>query len=270
MERSYVITDEMVAEKAHQFDWLELADGWGRTLRTDRANEHWRNQFQSIADCLPWEADSSPEVLELCPGSGLITEILLESYPRMRSSLMEVQPIFRRMAFENIRARSGRDPKLFSTDLRDGDWWEVFGSNRFDAIATSDALNELSPETLGNVYLGARKLLNPGGFFFNCDRVGSDSRAVQKMYDRIRKDVFGRKPQNWSRISEWWDRLGDSFGVSGYSNLWLAELSESDAPGLTGLTVEHHRSLLREAGFDAADCVWFYFGDAVLMGAVDA
>lgn len=85
------------------------------------------------------------------------------------------------------------------------------------------------------------------------------------MYDRIRRDVFGRKPENWARISEWWDSLGERFGVSGYSGLWLEELGEDGAPGLQGLPVVTHKRLFREAGFGVGECVWLYYGDAVLM-----
>lgn len=104
----------MVERIADRLDWLKLAEEWGHTLRTERGDAHWQDQFRAIAECLPWRPDSAPEVLEMCPGSGVITEVLLETHPGLKRSLMEVQPIFKRMACENIRARSGREPAMFS------------------------------------------------------------------------------------------------------------------------------------------------------------
>lgn len=268
MTRAYIIDDEAVEAKAADFDWLKMADEWGRTLRTSRGNDHWRAQFRAVGECLPWPGDHPVEMLELCPGSGLITEVLLEAYPNLIPSLMEVQPIFRRIARENIRARSGRDPDLFAADLRDQDWWRAIDRGRFDLVVVSDALNGLTPKTLCNVYAGVRRLLKPGGLFFNFDRVAADCPAIQRMYDRVRQDVFGRKPEHWARISAWWDCIGDAFGVADYSKLWLKELGEPEAPGLEGLSVGAHKALLKDAGFEATECVWAYFGDAILMGSV--
>lgn len=266
MPYRYRITDEMVADLRDRFDWIELAHEWGHTLRTPRNRDHWLTQFHAIAECLPWEQSEAIRILELCPGSGLITETLLEHYPNLLPSLMEVQPIFKQMAFENIRARSGRAPEIFSTDLREVKWWEAVGEHRYDVVATSDSLNGLGPETLKEVYRGCRLLLKPGGFFFNCDRVAAYSTDLQPVYDRVRSEVFGRKPEHWAAIQSWWNRIGEAFGIEGYSGIWLKELSDEDGPGLAGLPPETHVAYLQEAGFREAECVWFYFGDAILMG----
>jgi tRNA (cmo5U34)-methyltransferase len=72
------------------------------------------------------------------------------------------------------------------------------GIERADAVVSSRALHHLTAPDLARCYREARELLNPGGWFFNLDHVGSEGDWEQR-YRRIRDEFIGSRRQELKR-----------------------------------------------------------------------
>jgi len=61
-----------------------------------------------------------------------------------------------------------------------------------EVVVSSRALHHCTPDSLATVYREVRRLLTPGGFFFNIDHVGSGA-DWEQCYRRIREQIVGRR-----------------------------------------------------------------------------
>jgi tRNA (cmo5U34)-methyltransferase len=113
------------------------------------------------------------------------------------------------------------------------------GLERADLVVSSRALHHLTPVDLARAYGEVRKLLAPGGFFFNLDHVGSRG-DWENRYRRIRDQFTGarRRPLQPHREDE------------------------------PLQPVEDHVRFLADAGFESVDVPWRMLYTALLAARV--
>ena len=104
---------------------------------------------------------------------------------------------------------------------------EQAGVEPADLVVSSRALHHLTPDELAGAYRAVRGLLNPGGWFFNLDHVGSAGDWEQR-YRRVRDQFTGRRREKLQPHRE----------------------DEPLHP------VSDHLLLLERAGFEALDVPW--------------
>ena len=170
-------------------------------------------------------------VIDLGSGPGTYLDVFLTAFPEAvgiwvdSSEPMETEGRERLAAFgSRVDYVVGNVEELESLSLDEA-----------DVILTSRVVHHFSPDSVKRLYAGARKLLRPGGFFFNLDHFGSPE-GWEPRYRRIRTQFTGT-PKRTSAPHR------------------------HDVPFSP---IPDHLQWLRDAGFTTADQPWRTFFTALL------
>jgi SAM-dependent methyltransferase len=133
-------------------------------------SDRWRS---TVAQRLPWaigDTDLGPNVLEIGPGPGLTTDLLLPSVPRLTA--LEIDATLASSLSSRLRGSN--------VQVIEGDATEMpFGDAEFSGAVSFTMLHHVpSQELQNNLLAEVLRVLKPGGFF-----VGSDS--LQNWFMRI-------------------------------------------------------------------------------------
>lgn len=151
-----------------EHDWhsKSYVDWW---LERDREREpERRERLARMLGHSPFAKDAEIAVVDIGGGYGIVTEMVLEAFPRARVTLQDYsQPMLeaakRRLAPHAERVR------YVVADLTDPAWPERLGGPfelAVSAIAIHN-LREIAP--IAGVYRGIARLLKPGGVFLDYD-----------------------------------------------------------------------------------------------------
>ena len=184
---------------------------------------------------------SAPRVLDLGAGTGIYTEWLRRRWPDAAVTLMDFS--------ENMLAES-RNKFAGAAGIRfqQADYQTFdFGETRYDIIISALSLHHLLPDEKKRFYGKVFSLLAPGGEFLNADLV--------RFGDGPAGPMDGRYDDQWVRFAR------KNIGEGELFDRFLKN-KEVDQPD----SVPVQLKWLTEAGFAVVDCVFKYFGFAVLYG----
>lgn len=189
-------------------------------------DEERRAVLERVARLLPFAPDDPIHVLDVGAGYAMLTREVLQRFPNAHVVLHDIsEPMF-----EHARERLGEhlDRTTFVlSDLRDPGWSEGLGP--FDAVVSSIAIHNVrEPPVIRRVYADIRRLLGPGGCFYNIDFV--------PLAGPLTARAGGRRPE--------FPRAGEVASLS-VQLAWLLE-----------------------DGFDEADCLLRVDGQTLLAGFV--
>lgn len=128
------------------------------------ASDKWARAIED--ELLPWALEGialGPETLEIGPGYGATTRVLLPKVSRL--TLAEADASYA----ARLRGEFGDRADVLHADgsalsLPDG---------RFDSVACFTMLHHVpSPRAQDRLFAEARRVLRPGGFFTGCDALG--------------------------------------------------------------------------------------------------
>ena len=173
-------------------------------------------------------------VLDLGAGTGLLAARVAGAYPRAGLVLVDGAPAM----LEQARARLGERAELHVADLAD-----PLPAGPFDAVVSALAIHHLDDPGKQALFRRVREALPPGGVFVNAEQVAAPTPCFQRCYDAWHESASaaaGATPQEWAGAVE---RMGHD--------------RCSD--------IESQLRWLREAGFDAADCLFKHHCFAVLV-----
>jgi SAM-dependent methyltransferase len=245
-----------------------------RTLDTAAWQESWDRQQEAympdreqriaaMLDTVEAVADSpEPRLLDLAGGTGTITLRALARFPRLRATIVDLDPVLLTIAEATLLERSP-DPAsdrvgVIATDLTDPSWSAKLPHAPYDAVLTATALHWLPPERLTVLFGEIRDVLRPGGLFINADHLPDDAlpalteRLLARANVRREARVAAGAAHSWEG---WWQRAA--------ADPVLAPLVEKRAQIYpTGHSAEWnppaswHVDALRAAGFREAGLVW--------------
>ncbi len=170
-------------------------------------------------------------VVDLGSGEGPYLADLLRAFDGARGTWLDSSEPMHERAQETLADFGGRVSFVVAPAEELG----ATGLARADVVVSSRALHHLTPEELARAYRDVRALLNPGGWFFNLDHVGSADDWEQR-YRRIRDQFTGKRRQSLQPHRE----------------------DEPLHP------VSEHLRWLEEAGFEAVDVPWRMLYTALL------
>ena len=151
-------------------------------------SERWRS---ILAERLPWtlgDTDLGPNVLEIGPGSGLTTDLLRISVPRLTA--LEIDP---RLA-SSLKSRL----KGSAVQVIEGDATEMpFEESEFSGAVSFTMLHHVPSQTLQNKVLRqVLRVLKPGGVFVGSDSIQSWLMRIIHIGDTlvpVSPDTFGAR-----------------------------------------------------------------------------
>jgi SAM-dependent methyltransferase len=238
--------------------WQESWDRQQEAYMPDR-----EQRIAAMLDVVEAIAENpEPRLLDLAGGTGTITLRALARFPRLRATIVDLDPVLLTIAEATLldRAVDPADGRtcVVAADLNDPSWAAGLPHLPYDAVLTATALHWLAPRRLTVLFGEIRQVLRPGGVFINADHLPEDAlpalteRLLARSTARREAQITAGSAQSWEG---WWQRAA--------ADPVLAPLVEKRAliyP--TGHSAEWnppatwHVESLRAAGFREAGLVW--------------
>ena len=225
----------------------------------ERYLPHREERFRIIFDVVERTVGPSPRLLDVCCGTGSISQRALERFPNASIVAVDMDPVH----LELGRRALGDRVDWRDADLRRPGWADGLAPGSFNAAVSATAVRWFEPANVVELYGALALLLREGGVFANSDHmpVGApDIAAVsQKLLERWQDErLTGGEDYRSYRDALREDDALRAFVVEGDRRF------EQKHPGATAPAAFHREALLL-AGFRAADEVWRYHADAIMV-----
>lgn len=184
--------------------------------------------YGAVFDLLPFEKDQPVRVLDLGAGTGLLSAMVAERFPEARITLADVSGEMLEVARRRFSSDSARFGFRVGDYAREEDW------GRYEIIVSALSIHHLEDPDKRRVFRRAYESLSPGGAFVNADQ------------------VIGVTPEIEERYHGYWLRRAREAGVAERDLNAALERMKQDRSS----TLDSQLVWLKEAGFEAVDCVY--------------
>jgi tRNA (cmo5U34)-methyltransferase len=193
--------------------------------------------YGTAVRALPFTRDDAFDVLDLGAGTGLLSALLHEHFPKARLTLVDISDEM--LARAHDRFAGEKDVRIlvadYSVDPLPG---------RFDAIVSALSIHHLDDAGKAALFRRIHDALQPGGQFVNAEEVLAPTEALDALY--------------WDE----WERQARAAGAPEEEFAGVEERAKYDKPA----RLDDQLRWLREAGFADVDCYYKYLMFAVYGG----
>lgn len=227
---------------------MTAADNSGVKAEFDRAAKTYDSMRRLMIPCfddfygtvvrmLPFARDDAFDVLDLGAGTGLLSGMLHEHFPKARLTLIDISDEMLARARERFAGKP--DVRI---DVSDYSVEPLPG--RFDAIVSALSIHHLDDPGKAALFRRIHAALRPGGMFINAEEVLAPTTALDQVY------------------RDEWERLARAAGAPEEEFAGVEDRARYDKPA----KVDEQLAWLREAGFADVDCYYKYLAFAVYGG----
>ena len=185
--------------------------------------------YGAVLEGVPFTTEQEIRVLDLGAGTGLLSAVVAERFPRSRVTLVDLSVEMLRVARRRLAGGPGRfefrtmDYARKPLPMTDGG---------YDLVVSALSIHHLTHGDKRELFEKAHRSLAVGGYFVNADQIAGDT------------------PEEDERYGEWWLRRVREAGVS----------EEDLAAALLRMRADRNATLggqlvwLEEAGFEGVSC----------------
>ena len=197
------------------------------------------DDFYRVAlELLPFAPDARFEVLDLGAGTGLLSAMIAEMFPKAQLTLFDLTPEMLTIARQRLKPL-GKRVRFVTADFA-----TVAPTKSYDAVVSALAIHHLPDSGKRHLFSDIFKYLTPGGVFINADQVAGETAAI----DRRSRDMWIKRARELK---------------AGERDLNAAfERMKQDLPA----TVGQQLAWMRESGFVEVACAYRNLIFAVLSG----
>lgn len=193
--------------------------------------------FYSIAISIAEASNSTPCILDVGAGTGLLSFLILEKYPNANLTLIDISEKMLDVAKERFKD----NPNI--TYLV-ADYTNYQFEKKYDVIISSLSIHHLTGEEKKHLYHAIYSSLNRNGVFVNADQVLGETPFIELLYKRDWKYKVENSGLSKEEI------------LSAYERTTLDKMS----------TLDDQINWLKDIGFTDVDCVYKYFNFVVIYG----
>ena len=185
--------------------------------------------YGTVLEGVPFEAEQEIRVLDLGAGTGLLSAMVAERFPRSRVTLVDLSVEMLRVARRRLAGEPGRF-QFRTMDYARKPLPRTDGG--YDLVVSALSIHHLTHGDKKELFEKVHRSLAVGGYFVNADQIAGDT------------------PEEDERYGEWWLRRVREAGVS----------EEDLAAALLRMRADRNATLgeqmgwLEEAGFGSVGC----------------
>jgi tRNA (cmo5U34)-methyltransferase len=194
--------------------------------------------YRTAVELLPFAPDASCGVLDLGAGTGLLSAMIAELFPKVRLTLFDLTPEMLAVARQRLKPL-GKRVQFVSADFT-----TAGPSKSYDAVVSTLAIHHLPDSGKRRLFADIFKYLTPGGVFINADQVAGETAAIDQ------------------RARHLWTKRARELKIAERDLDAALERMKQDLPA----TVGQQLGWMREAGFVEVACTYRNMIFAVLSG----
>ena len=194
--------------------------------------------YRTALELIPFQSEDRFEVLDLGAGTGIISAMIAEAFPKSRLTLFDVTPEMLTIARARLKPL-GKRVRFVTADFA-----SASQSQSWDTVVSALAIHHLPDSGKRHLFGDVFKYLTPGGAFINADQVAGDTAASDR------------------HAREQWMKRAQELKVTQRDLEAALERMKQDLPA----TVGQQLSWMREAGFIDVTCSYRNLIFAVLSG----
>ena len=198
--------------------------------------------YRTALELMPFKPDDRFEVLDLGAGTGILSGMIAEAFPKSRLTLFDVTPEMLIIARARLKPLSKRVRFVTADFAMDAQ------TKSYDAVVSALALHHLPDSGKRHLFSDVFKYLTPGGAFINADQVAGDTAASDR------------------RSRELWMARARELKIAERDLEAALERMKQDLPA----TVGQQLVWMRDAGFIDVACSYRNLIFAVLSGVKPA
>ena len=195
--------------------------------------------YRTALELIPFKPDDRFEVLDLGAGTGILSAMIAEAFPKAHLTLFDLTPEMLLIARQRLKPL-GKRVRFVTADFA-----AASQAKSYDAVVSALAIHHLPDTGKRHLFGDIFKYLMPGGAFINADQVAGDTGASDR------------------HSHEAWMRRARELKVSERDLEAAQERMKQDLPA----TVGQQLVWLREAGFIDVACSYRNLIFAVLSGS---
>jgi tRNA (cmo5U34)-methyltransferase len=194
--------------------------------------------YRTALELLPFAPDARFDVLDLGAGTGLLSAMIAEMFPKAQLTLFDLTPEMLTIARQRLKPL-GRRARFVTADFA-----AAAPSKSYDAVVSALAIHHLPDSGKRHLFSDIFKYLTAGGVFINADQVAGETAAI----DRRSRDLWLKRTRELK---------------AGERDLNAAlERMKQDLPATAGQQL----AWMRESGFVEVACTYRNLIFAVLSG----
>ncbi len=178
---------------------------------------------------------SSPNILDMGAGTGLLTEFVLQKYPDANVTLVDLSEKMLEMA--ETRFSSHSNIKIVCQDFT-----TFTNEYPYDAVLSSLAIHHIEDFNKIKLYNSIYSIVKEDGIFINCEQISGDDDYFIRLYEKQWKNKVENSDLTQEEIDAAYERVKLDKRTPLYTQLeWL-----------------------KKAGFKEVDCLYKYYDFAVI------
>jgi tRNA (cmo5U34)-methyltransferase len=194
--------------------------------------------YRAALELLPFKPDDRFEALDLGAGTGLLSAMIAEVFPKAQLTLFDLTPEMLMIARQRLKPL-GKRVRFVTADFA-----EAAPSKSYDAVVSALAIHHLPDSGKRHLFADIFKYLTSGGVFVNADQVAGETAAIDQ------------------RSRQMWIKRARELKVGERDLKAALERMKQDLPA----TVGQQLAWMRESGFIEVSCAYRNLIFAVLSG----
>lgn len=144
------------------------------------------DNFYNIAIDIIDSENNKPKVLDLGGGTGIMTQFLIEKYPKAQVEIIDLADNMLDIAREKFKD----NPNI---SFRNEDYLKADFDGKYDIIISALSIHHLTKEQKKQIYEKYINLLNDDGIFVNADLFLDEDDKVEKLFYKKTDDLILEK-----------------------------------------------------------------------------
>lgn len=192
--------------------------------------------YLSMVDFISRSFNKPKTIVDLGAGTGLLTKFFYDKYPDANYILIDISD-------QMLEVAKRRFEGINTFHYIVSDYTTKLNFNDVDLVISGLSMHHMTNNEKLNLYKNIYNKLTPQGVFANFDQFNAESSAINELYNKY-----------------WYNQIQNSGLLQNEYDKWLKrrELDKEN-------TIEETINMLKQSGFNSAECIYKYMKFGVVI-----